>query len=60
MACRTSRDARRRALGQNFLRNHAVVVEVLCAVHAPPGSLIVDLGAGDGALTEPQPQPGTA
>lgn len=51
MPRRTSRDARRRALGQNFLRDRAVAADVLRALRPPPGSLIVDLGAGDGALT---------
>lgn len=51
MSRRASRGALRRALGQNFLRDDAVVADVLAALHPPPGSLIVDLGAGDGAIT---------
>jgi len=48
---RTPRDERRRALGQNFLRDPRVVADVLGTLHPPPGALVVDLGAGDGALT---------
>lgn len=51
MPRRTARDARRRALGQNFLADPAVVADVLGTLHPPPGALIVDLGAGAGALT---------
>jgi 23S rRNA (adenine-N6)-dimethyltransferase len=51
MPRRTPRDARRRALGQNFLRDPAVIAEVLGTLHPPPRSLVVDLGAGSGALT---------
>ena len=51
MPRRTSRDARRRALGQNFLHDPAVVADVVGTLHRRPGGLIVDLGAGSGALT---------
>ena len=48
---RTPRDVRRRALGQNFLHDQSVVADVIGTLHPPPGSLVVDLGAGAGALT---------
>ncbi|HEY6887217.1 MAG TPA: rRNA adenine dimethyltransferase family protein [Solirubrobacter sp.] len=48
----TPRDARRRALGQNFLHDQAVVADVIGTLHPPPGALVVDLGAGSGALTK--------
>jgi 23S rRNA (adenine-N6)-dimethyltransferase len=51
MPRRTPRDARRRALGQNFLHDQSVVADVIGTLHPPPGALVVDLGAGAGALT---------
>src|SRR4051812_47766710 len=51
MPRRTPRDERRRALGQNFLHDQNVVTDVIGTLHPPPGSLVVDLGAGSGALT---------
>jgi 23S rRNA (adenine-N6)-dimethyltransferase len=51
MSRRSPRDERRRALGQNFLRDERVVADVLGTLHPPPGALVVDLGAGAGALT---------
>jgi 23S rRNA (adenine-N6)-dimethyltransferase len=51
MPRRTPRDARRRALSQNFLHDDSVVAEVVGTLHPPPGALVVDLGAGAGALT---------
>src|SRR5687768_17409613 len=51
MPRRTPRDARRRALGQNFLPDQSVVADVLGTLHPPPGALVVDLGAGAGALS---------
>jgi 23S rRNA (adenine-N6)-dimethyltransferase len=58
MPRRTARDARRRALGQNFLHDQGVVADVIGTLHPPPGSLIVDLGAGAGALTAAAAQNG--
>jgi 23S rRNA (adenine-N6)-dimethyltransferase len=52
MPRRTPRDARRRALGQNFLHDQSVVAEIIGTLHPPPGALVVDLGAGAGALTK--------
>ena len=51
MPRRTPRDARRRALGQNFLHDQSVVADIVGTLHPPPGALVVDLGAGAGALT---------
>jgi 23S rRNA (adenine-N6)-dimethyltransferase len=45
------RTQRRRALSQNFLHDQAVIAEVIGTLHPPPGALVVDLGAGAGALT---------
>jgi 23S rRNA (adenine-N6)-dimethyltransferase len=41
----------RRALGQHFLADPRIVNAVLDALDAPRGALVVDLGAGAGALT---------
>jgi 23S rRNA (adenine-N6)-dimethyltransferase len=46
---RTARDERRRRLGQNFLRRDAAERLVYQAGVAP-GELVVDIGAGSGAL----------
>jgi 23S rRNA (adenine-N6)-dimethyltransferase len=51
MPRRSPRDARRRALSQNFLHDQQVVADIVATLHPPPGSLVVDLGAGAGALT---------
>jgi 23S rRNA (adenine-N6)-dimethyltransferase len=47
---RTARDARRRSLGQNFLRPE-IGREVVAAAGFEPGQLVVEIGAGRGALT---------
>jgi 23S rRNA (adenine-N6)-dimethyltransferase len=48
---RTGRDERRRRLGQNFLRPQAAERFVIEAGVAP-GELVVDIGAGSGALCQ--------
>lgn len=48
---RTRRDSRRRSLGQNFLTDPSVVERLVDAASIDPGELVVDLGAGRGALT---------
>jgi 23S rRNA (adenine-N6)-dimethyltransferase len=48
---RTPRDQRRRALSQNFVHDQGVVADVVGTLHPPPDALVVDLGAGAGALT---------
>jgi 23S rRNA (adenine-N6)-dimethyltransferase len=51
MPPRTARDARRRALGQNFLVDERAIAAVVGTLDPPPGALVLDLGAGAGALT---------
>ncbi len=53
MSRRTPRDARRRALAQNFLVDDQVIESLVDELRVEPGSLVLDLGAGRGALTEP-------
>ncbi len=53
-----SRRRRSRELGQNFLTDTRVVHRFLDSVEVVPGELIVDLGAGTGALTFPLLQRG--
>ncbi len=47
---RTARDRRRRELGQNFLRPEWAE-RVLSALDVRPGELVLEVGAGRGALT---------
>lgn len=47
---RTARDARRRSLGQNFLRPD-VGRRIVASAELRPGELVVEIGAGRGALT---------
>lgn len=47
---RTARDARRRSLGQNFLRPE-VAREIVATAGLRPGDLVVEIGAGRGAFT---------
>jgi 23S rRNA (adenine-N6)-dimethyltransferase len=47
----SARDGRRRALGQNFLRDEGLATELSSLTS--PGELVVEFGAGDGALTIP-------
>lgn len=50
---RTARDRRRRSLGQNFLADPEVVADLIADLGIGPDQLIVDLGAGSGALSLP-------
>jgi 23S rRNA (adenine-N6)-dimethyltransferase len=50
---RTGRDTRRRALGQNFLVDHALIRRLVDGLDITADDLIVDIGAGTGALTLP-------
>lgn len=52
-ARRTARDARRRQLGQNFLADDAVVRRFVDRLDLRGVDVVVDLGAGIGALTVP-------
>ncbi len=49
---RSARDVNRRTLSQNFLRGPRAVGEYLAAVDLAPGDLVLEVGAGDGAITE--------
>lgn len=48
---RTSRDERRRSLGQNFLARPSVVTRFLASAELGPDDHVVEIGAGSGALT---------
>lgn len=50
---RTTRDARRRQLGQNFLADPSEIDRLIRSAEIEPGELIVEIGAGTGALTLP-------
>ncbi|MCB1002252.1 MAG: methyltransferase domain-containing protein [Acidimicrobiales bacterium] len=47
----TERDTRRRELGQNFLVDQRVVSRFISSLDLHPDELVLDLGAGTGALT---------
>jgi len=49
---RAERDHSRRTLSQNFLRGRGAVEEFLSMVDLRPDHLILEVGAGDGAITE--------
>jgi 16S rRNA (adenine1518-N6/adenine1519-N6)-dimethyltransferase len=38
--------------GQNFLRNRGAVDQIVAAIEAQPGEIIVEIGPGEGVLTE--------
>ena len=42
----------RKRFGQNFLHDHGVINRILRAVHAKPGQHLVEIGPGQGAITE--------
>lgn len=48
---RTARDNRRRSDGQNFLVDQTLIRRLVGTLDITPGELIVDIGAGRGALT---------
>lgn len=50
---RSRRDQRRRNLGQNFLVDRSVVDRFIRSLDLTPGELVVEPGAGTGALTLP-------
>jgi 23S rRNA (adenine-N6)-dimethyltransferase len=49
---RAERDDSRRTLSQNFLRGRGAVEEFLSMVDLEPDGLVLEVGAGDGAITE--------
>jgi 23S rRNA (adenine-N6)-dimethyltransferase len=49
---RGERDRRRRELSQNYLRSAAAATQFLRAVDADPAGLCLEVGAGEGILTE--------
>ena len=42
----------RKRFGQNFLHDAGVIHRILRAIHAKPGERLVEIGPGQGALTE--------
>lgn len=42
----------KKSLGQNFLRDEEVVAKIISAISAREGEVIVEVGPGDGVLTE--------
>ena len=48
---RTERDERRRSFGQNFLVDQALVERFVCGLDLGDEDLVVEVGAGAGALT---------
>ncbi|PYQ35820.1 MAG: 16S rRNA (adenine(1518)-N(6)/adenine(1519)-N(6))-dimethyltransferase, partial [Acidobacteria bacterium] len=38
--------------GQNFLRNRGAVEKIVAAIEAQPDDVIVEIGPGEGVLTE--------
>src|SRR5690606_5826164 len=43
----------RKRFGQNFLTDHTVIDRIAASVHPRPGEILVEIGPGQGALTEP-------
>lgn len=48
----------RKRFGQNFLRDEGIVARIAEAVHAQPGEHLVEIGPGQGALTQALIVPG--
>jgi len=48
---RTARDRSRRVFGQNFLRDRRTIDQIIAAARPDPDRLILEIGAGEGALT---------
>lgn len=55
---RTARDGRRRTLGQNFLVDRNEIARIIHTVEPHADELIIEVGAGTGALTLPLAQAG--
>ncbi|MDD5411053.1 MAG: rRNA adenine dimethyltransferase family protein, partial [Methylobacter sp.] len=43
----------RKRFGQNFLHDHNIIYNILSSIQAKPGEHWVEIGPGQGALTEP-------
>jgi 16S rRNA (adenine1518-N6/adenine1519-N6)-dimethyltransferase len=43
----------RKRFGQNFLHDHRIIYEIISSLQASPGEHWVEIGPGQGALTEP-------
>ncbi|MFO7603739.1 MAG: 16S rRNA (adenine(1518)-N(6)/adenine(1519)-N(6))-dimethyltransferase RsmA [Gammaproteobacteria bacterium] len=43
----------RKRFGQNFLHDHSVIARIVQAINPQPGQHLVEIGPGQGALTEP-------
>ena len=56
----TERDERRRSYGQNFLVDRPLIDRFVAGLDLGPDDLVVDLGAGTGALTRPLAATGAA
>ena len=50
---RTERDERRRSFGQNFLVDRSLIARFVGGLELGSDDLVVDVGAGSGALTRP-------
>jgi 16S rRNA (adenine1518-N6/adenine1519-N6)-dimethyltransferase len=51
-SARSSRLPPRKKWGQNFLRNRGAVEKIVAALEPQPGELILEIGPGEGVLTE--------
>jgi len=43
----------RKRFGQHFLRDSAVIQDIIAAIHPVPDEVLVEIGPGQGALTQP-------
>lgn len=42
----------KKSLGQHFLRHRAILDRIVAALELPPGALVLEIGPGEGTLTE--------
>ncbi|MEM7327064.1 MAG: rRNA adenine N-6-methyltransferase family protein, partial [Actinomycetota bacterium] len=54
----TERDRRQRSLGQNFLVDRRLIDRFVASLDLTAEQLVVDIGAGTGALTVPMAEAG--
>ena len=52
MSPRTRGPRARKSLGQHFLVDSGALADIVAAVRAPPGGVLLEIGAGTGTLTE--------